>query len=115
MAPLVYSDSPFIGYLKVCVTLCSPASVLLIAPSAGDGVFSEQKDGNIVLVDLKTGTNKTLVSGKDVQDVGTPSLTLVSMLTVYNALGTRPPDHLDGVDSIREYGIHSVQDGHREG
>lgn len=44
-------------------------SSLIKAPLAGDGVFSEQQDGNIILVDLKTGTNKTLVRGKDVQDV----------------------------------------------
>lgn len=36
---------------------------------AGDGVFSEEKDGNIILVDLKSGVNRTLVSRKDVIDV----------------------------------------------
>ncbi|KAF9511355.1 hypothetical protein BS47DRAFT_1330979 [Hydnum rufescens UP504] len=37
-------------------------------PEAGDGVFSVQTDGDIVLVDLKTGINRTLVSHVDVKD-----------------------------------------------
>lgn len=40
-----------------------------ILAAAGDGVFSEEKDGKIVLVDLKSGANRTLVSGKDIIDV----------------------------------------------
>jgi len=36
---------------------------------AGDGVFSEEQDGNIILIDLRTGVNRTLVFGKDVVDV----------------------------------------------
>ncbi|KAF8323522.1 dipeptidyl aminopeptidase [Cantharellus anzutake] len=37
-------------------------------PEAGDGVFSVQIGGDIVLVNLDTGTNKTLMSQKDVND-----------------------------------------------
>ena len=43
--------------------------VSIDALQAGDGVFSVQADGDIVLVDLHTGTNRTLVSHFDVKDV----------------------------------------------
>ena len=36
---------------------------------AGDGVFATTRDGNIVLVDLKTNTTRNLVSFMDLKDV----------------------------------------------
>lgn len=62
------TGSQKVGTLK---SVRSKASFELMAFLAGDGVFSEQKDGNIILVDLKSGTNRTLVSAKDVTDVST--------------------------------------------
>jgi hypothetical protein len=61
-------DRVFIGFLKV--GLCDMCWIsLLISLQAGDGVFSVETDGDIVLVDLNTRTNRTLVSHVDVKDV----------------------------------------------
>jgi len=36
---------------------------------AGDGVFSMEENGRIVLVDLKTNTTRPLISTTDIKDV----------------------------------------------
>src|SRR5713101_3328825 len=67
LSPL--SISNYIGCRKVSLHSIRSHAHVSSFDVAGDGVFSEEQGGNIVLVDLRAGVNRTLVSGKDVVDV----------------------------------------------
>lgn len=41
--------------------------------AAGDGIYSVETNGDILLVDLKTGTNRTLAAHTDIKNVIYPS------------------------------------------
>ncbi|KAF8310067.1 dipeptidyl aminopeptidase [Clavulina sp. PMI_390] len=83
-------------------------------PEAGDGVFSQESHGDIILVDLKSGTNRTLVSRQDVKDEhGKP-------LEWYSWQPSANMDYIlfkaDWVQNWRwssfgNYYIHSLEDG----
>jgi hypothetical protein len=79
----------------------------MLLEAAGDGVFSEQQEGNIVLVDLKSGTNRTLVAGKDVQDVISDSVASDFHLICLST-GTSAPHLLVWVESFSEHGVYLV-------
>ncbi|KAJ8455895.1 hypothetical protein ONZ45_g18849 [Pleurotus djamor] len=49
-------------------TFYAQSQSLRWVPEAGDGVFSIDLDGQILLVDLKTNSTRTLVDNKDVKD-----------------------------------------------
>lgn len=67
LSPL--SISNYIGCRKVSLHSTRSRPHVSSFGVAGDGVFYEEQGGNIVLVDLRAGVNRTLVSGKDVVDV----------------------------------------------
>lgn len=52
-----------------CPRRFSSAAESFENPAAGDGIYSVETNGNILLVDLKTGTNRTLVNHDDVINV----------------------------------------------
>lgn len=58
--------------------LCYEVTRLDGIPAAGDGVFSIDSDGSIMLVDLKTNNSRSLVANVDVKDVRLRALAVTS-------------------------------------
>jgi len=66
-APSGLRPSPFIGYQRVSFAFVGATSAQPC--TAGDGVFSIDNSGEILLVDLKTNTTTSLVKRASVKDV----------------------------------------------